>query len=234
MGAVISEGSMNTILEYIEQGKKDGRLITGGGRATDAGEGFFLQPTVIADIQPKSKLEQEEIFGPVLVVIKVEELRSRSGDRERHRIRIDRCGLHQFAGEDRSRHSRIPRRQPVHQSQVHRRDCRGASLRRIQHVGHRLESRRPGLSISVHAGKVRRGENQVVVTLPSEPLLESVVVGYRHTETLAPETTNRILPHLHVSRAPSAKRPTTAPLAPAGGLRLRSRRRLHSEFDDEW
>jgi 1-pyrroline-5-carboxylate dehydrogenase len=70
MGAVISEGSMNTILEYIEQGKKDGRLITGGGRATGAGEGFFLQPTVIADIPPKSSLEQEEIFGPVLVVVK--------------------------------------------------------------------------------------------------------------------------------------------------------------------
>jgi 1-pyrroline-5-carboxylate dehydrogenase len=70
MAAVINEGSMNDILRYIEIGKKDGRLITGGGRATSAGEGYFIQPTVIADIPPKSKLEQEEIFGPVLVVIK--------------------------------------------------------------------------------------------------------------------------------------------------------------------
>src|ERR1700684_2896584 len=70
MGAVINEGSMKTILEYIEQGKKDGRLLTGGGRATAAGEGYFIQPTVFADIPPKSKLEQEEIFGPVLAVIK--------------------------------------------------------------------------------------------------------------------------------------------------------------------
>ena len=70
MGAVINEGSMNSILNYIEVGKRDGRLITGGERATDAGEGYFIQPTVIADIQPGSKLEQEEIFGPVLVVIK--------------------------------------------------------------------------------------------------------------------------------------------------------------------
>jgi len=68
MAAVINEGSMNDILRYIEIGKKDGRLITGGGRA--AGEGYFIQPTVIADIHPKSTLEQEEIFGPVLVVIK--------------------------------------------------------------------------------------------------------------------------------------------------------------------
>jgi 1-pyrroline-5-carboxylate dehydrogenase len=70
LGAVINEGSLKSILDYIEYGKKDGRLITGGGRAADAGEGYFLQPTVIADIQPKSKLEQEEIFGPVLAVIK--------------------------------------------------------------------------------------------------------------------------------------------------------------------
>jgi 1-pyrroline-5-carboxylate dehydrogenase len=70
MAAVINEGSMKQILQYIEKGKKDGRLITGGGRATEAGEGYFIQPTVIADIPPKSTLEQEEIFGPVLVVIK--------------------------------------------------------------------------------------------------------------------------------------------------------------------
>ena len=54
----------------MECGKRDGRLITGGARAAAAGEGYFLQPTVFADIQPKSKLEQEEIFGPVLAVIK--------------------------------------------------------------------------------------------------------------------------------------------------------------------
>ncbi|MGA9474014.1 MAG: L-glutamate gamma-semialdehyde dehydrogenase [Terriglobales bacterium] len=70
MAAVINEGSMNDILRYIEIGKKEGRLITGGGRATSAGDGYFIQPTVIADIQPKSTLEQEEIFGPVLAVIK--------------------------------------------------------------------------------------------------------------------------------------------------------------------
>jgi 1-pyrroline-5-carboxylate dehydrogenase len=68
MGAVINEGSMKTILEYIEQGKKDGRLLTGGERAP--GEGYFIKPTVFADIPAKSKLEQEEIFGPVLAVIR--------------------------------------------------------------------------------------------------------------------------------------------------------------------
>jgi len=70
MGAVINAGSMKTTLEYIEAGKHDGRLVTGGARAVNAGEGYYLQPTVFADIPPKSKLEQEEIFGPVLAVIK--------------------------------------------------------------------------------------------------------------------------------------------------------------------
>jgi 1-pyrroline-5-carboxylate dehydrogenase len=70
LAAVINDGSMNEILRYIGIGKKEGRLITGGERATEAGEGYFIQPTVIADIEPKSTLEQEEIFGPVLVVIK--------------------------------------------------------------------------------------------------------------------------------------------------------------------
>src|SRR5271169_2645824 len=49
MAAVINEGSMKDILRYIEIGKKDGRLITGGARDTSAGEGYFIKPTVIAD-----------------------------------------------------------------------------------------------------------------------------------------------------------------------------------------
>jgi 1-pyrroline-5-carboxylate dehydrogenase len=70
MGPVVSEKQMNKILSYIDIGKKEGRLITGGGRASDAGEGYFIQPTVIADIDPKARISQEEIFGPVLAVIK--------------------------------------------------------------------------------------------------------------------------------------------------------------------
>jgi len=69
MGAVINQKAMESILRYIEQGKRDGRLITGGKRRIDLGEGYFIEPTVFADIAPGSKLEQEEIFGPVLSVI---------------------------------------------------------------------------------------------------------------------------------------------------------------------
>ncbi len=70
MGPVVNEGSMKSILDYIEHGKKDGRLVTGGKRRADLGSGYFIEPTVFADIPPKSKLEQEEIFGPVLAIMK--------------------------------------------------------------------------------------------------------------------------------------------------------------------
>jgi 1-pyrroline-5-carboxylate dehydrogenase len=69
MGPVVNEGSMKSILGYIEAGKKDGRLITGGKRV-EGKDGYFVEPTVFADIPAGSKLEQEEIFGPVLAITK--------------------------------------------------------------------------------------------------------------------------------------------------------------------
>src|SRR5664279_2798100 len=71
MGPVVNEKSMQSILGYIEKGiAEGGRLITGGTRATEAGDGFFIQPTVIADVDPMATISQQEIFGPVLAVIK--------------------------------------------------------------------------------------------------------------------------------------------------------------------
>jgi 1-pyrroline-5-carboxylate dehydrogenase len=67
MGPVINKSAMKTILDYIEAGKKEGRLLTGGGTA--GGDGYFVEPTVIADIKPNAKIAQEEIFGPVLAVM---------------------------------------------------------------------------------------------------------------------------------------------------------------------
>jgi 1-pyrroline-5-carboxylate dehydrogenase len=71
MGPVVNEKSMKSILGYIEKGKAEGgRLITGGAKTSDAGDGYFIQPTVIADVDPKATISLEEIFGPVLAVIK--------------------------------------------------------------------------------------------------------------------------------------------------------------------
>jgi 1-pyrroline-5-carboxylate dehydrogenase len=68
MGPVISDRARKSILDYIEIGKKEGRLIAGGGPAQ--GDGYFIAPTVIADIGPSARIFQEEIFGPVLAVTK--------------------------------------------------------------------------------------------------------------------------------------------------------------------
>jgi 1-pyrroline-5-carboxylate dehydrogenase len=72
MGPVINENAMKSILEYIEIGKREGKLVAGGGPA--AGEGFYLQPTVFADVNPKARIAREEIFGPVLAVMKARNL----------------------------------------------------------------------------------------------------------------------------------------------------------------
>ncbi len=67
MGPVIDENAMKKISEYIEIGKQEGRLVAGGGHQ---GPGYFIEPTVIADVDPHARIAQEEIFGPVLAVIK--------------------------------------------------------------------------------------------------------------------------------------------------------------------
>lgn len=71
MGPVINDRAKESILQYIEVGKKEGRLIAGG--ETADGDGYFIRPTVIADIDAKDRLFQEEIFGPVLAVAKAKD-----------------------------------------------------------------------------------------------------------------------------------------------------------------
>ena len=68
MGPVISESARKSILQYIETGKREGRLVAGGGPAP--GDGYFIAPTIIADVEPTARIFQEEIFGPVLAVSK--------------------------------------------------------------------------------------------------------------------------------------------------------------------
>jgi 1-pyrroline-5-carboxylate dehydrogenase len=72
MSAVINQKAFKTINEYIEKAKAEGgRVLAGGG--ADGERGFFIEPIVIADVKPGATIEQEEIFGPVLAVIKAED-----------------------------------------------------------------------------------------------------------------------------------------------------------------
>jgi 1-pyrroline-5-carboxylate dehydrogenase len=69
LSAVINRKAFDNINAYIEKGKAEGgRVIAGGG--SDGEQGFFIEPTVIADVKPGDTIEQQEIFGPVLAVIK--------------------------------------------------------------------------------------------------------------------------------------------------------------------
>lgn len=73
LGPVISESQMNRILDYIEIGQKEGaELACGGKRLTDNGmdKGYFIAPTILTGVENGMRVAQEEIFGPVLVVIK--------------------------------------------------------------------------------------------------------------------------------------------------------------------
>lgn len=72
MGPVVSQSAFNSILGYIDVGKGEGTVVAGGDKMKEAEEGFFIQPTVIAGVDPKARIAQEEIFGPVLAVIKAD------------------------------------------------------------------------------------------------------------------------------------------------------------------
>ncbi len=160
MGPVINEGAMKSILEYIEIGKKEGRLIAGGGKAP--GDGYFVQPTVIADVDSKARIFQEEIFGPVLAVTK-----ARDFD---HALELANDSEYGLTGavytnnKEKIRKAReaIFRGQSLHQSQMHRSDGGRASFRRLQHVGNGFEGGRAGLPAAIPASQIDRRKDFVI------------------------------------------------------------------------
>lgn len=70
VAAVINEKQYRSILDYIETGKSEGKLLLGGGKAADAGNGYYIQPTLFSDVPPDATIAQEEIFGPVAAGIR--------------------------------------------------------------------------------------------------------------------------------------------------------------------
>ncbi|WP_100330286.1 L-glutamate gamma-semialdehyde dehydrogenase [Bacillus xiapuensis] len=68
MGPVIDQSAFDKVMSYIQLGKTEGRMITGG--EGDSSHGYFIQPTIVADVDPQSRLMQEEIFGPIVAFSK--------------------------------------------------------------------------------------------------------------------------------------------------------------------
>jgi acyl-CoA reductase-like NAD-dependent aldehyde dehydrogenase len=77
MGPAVNENQLNTDLKYIEIGRNEGAKLVLGGNRLDKGEyqhGWFIEPTVFTDVDPKMRIAQEEIFGPVAAIIPCEDL----------------------------------------------------------------------------------------------------------------------------------------------------------------
>ncbi len=71
LGPLQNKTQFEKVMGYIESAKSDGKIIAGGGRATE--KGYFIQPTIVRDITDGAKLVDEEQFGPVLPVIKIKD-----------------------------------------------------------------------------------------------------------------------------------------------------------------
>lgn len=70
LGPMVNAKQRDRVLEYVEIGKAEGaRLVTGGGVPEGLDRGYYVQPTLFADVRPDMRIAQEEIFGPVVVVI---------------------------------------------------------------------------------------------------------------------------------------------------------------------
>jgi aldehyde dehydrogenase (NAD+) len=77
LGPVINESQFNKVLRYIGIGKEEGARLILGGKARREGEtskGYFIEPTIFAEVHPQMRVAQEEIFGPVVSVLRAEDL----------------------------------------------------------------------------------------------------------------------------------------------------------------
>jgi acyl-CoA reductase-like NAD-dependent aldehyde dehydrogenase len=77
MGPSVSESQLKTVMQYVEIGKKEGATLLAGGHRLDKGDdakGFFHEPTIFGDVHPKMRIAQEEIFGPVVSVMRCRSL----------------------------------------------------------------------------------------------------------------------------------------------------------------
>jgi acyl-CoA reductase-like NAD-dependent aldehyde dehydrogenase len=84
-GAISSKKQLETVLRYIDSGRAEGASLVTGGSRTDigTGKGYFVQPTVFADVRPEMTIAREEIFGPVLAAIEfadIDEAIARAND----------------------------------------------------------------------------------------------------------------------------------------------------------
>ena len=138
-GRSSSERQRDRVLGYIAKGVDEGAtLATGGGRPQDLDRGYYVEPTVFGNVDNGSTIGREEIFGPVLAVIKADDEQDAVRHRERHDLRAQRVGVH----ERRRPRPRGRRRAAVRHGRPQRLPHRlRHGVRRLQAVGHRPRGR---------------------------------------------------------------------------------------------
>jgi len=74
MGPLVSHSQLKTVTEYIDAGKREGaKLVIGGAHPSGLSRGFFVEPTLFDGVRPNHRIAREEIFGPVLSVIRAKD-----------------------------------------------------------------------------------------------------------------------------------------------------------------
>ncbi len=113
LGPVIDPEAVAKINHYLEIGPQEGTVLLGGTTLDDLDKGYFFGPTIYGEVSPNARIAQEEIFGPVLALIRAKDYDEALADRQRDRIRPDRRGLQQRPGAAGAGTARVSCGQPV-------------------------------------------------------------------------------------------------------------------------
>ena len=160
VGPVIDADAHQRILEYVELGSTEGRVASTPASVPDAG--WFVGPTIVVDAPPTARVAREEIFGPVLTVLRARDLDHALGAGQRHGVRPHRRLPVAVAGEHRAGHRRAARRQRVREPWHHRRGRRSPALRRLRALRRGVQSRRAGLPVPVPRSAGNDGEHVAI------------------------------------------------------------------------
>ncbi len=148
-GPQVDQAQFEKILSYIDQGNAAGaKCLTGGRRFGD--QGYYIEPTVFAEVTDEMPIATDEIFGPVMNILRFKDVRRSGCSRQSHAVRISRRGL-----DARCRQGAPHRQQRARWNRVGellRRVRRGGALWRLQNERPRTRTRRSGIG-SLHRAK---------------------------------------------------------------------------------
>ena len=148
-GPQVSQEQFDRVMSYIQAGNKEGaKMLTGGSRIGT--QGYFIEPTVFVDVKENMKIAREEIFGPVMSIMKFKNMDDVIERGEQNHLRPGRGGLDQRHVEGPAHVERPSRRHGL--GELLRRLRRGGPIRRLQDVRHRPRNGRIRPA-TVHGGE---------------------------------------------------------------------------------